>query len=59
LEVIPRRGKGDHCLVRHPVTGKAVTIPHFKPGEEVDIEYIKQTLRKFNISRDEWLKTKK
>jgi len=45
--------------VRNPVSGKAVTIPHFKSGEEVDVEYIEQTLRKFNISRDDWLKTQK
>jgi hypothetical protein len=58
VDVVPGRGKGGEILLRQEETMEIVTLPHLSNGEDVDVPYIKLTLRVFEISRDDWFKAK-
>jgi len=56
LEVVAGRGKGGEWIIIQPSTGIIFTMPHLAEGEDVKVPYILSVLRRFNISREDWLK---
>lgn len=53
---LPDEGKGGEWKVERESTGEFLTLPHLSSGDEVKVCYISQTLRRFKIDRDAWLR---
>ncbi len=57
LEMLPGRGKGGEWIIRQKSTGTIFTLPHLAQGQDLKVPYLLAVLRRFNISRDDWLKS--
>ena len=55
--MLPGRGKGGEWIIRQKSTGTIFTLPHLAQGQDLKVPYLLAVLRRFNISRDDWLKS--
>ena len=59
LEVDEARGKGGEWIVLDPRSNQSLPMPHLAPGDDVLTPYILATMRRFNITREQWIKAAK